>query len=234
MRDATFGGLKVHLTGGADRSGGGDGPVVVLLHGFGAPGTDLVPLARVLDVPRGTRFVFPEAPLSLGWQFAGGRAWWLIDIDAMQQAMMEGRQRELASTVPEGLPEARQNLLALLDDVERTMAPPKLILGGFSQGAMLACDVALHSDRPLAGLVLMSGTLLAEEEWKKLAPRRLGLRVVQSHGSEDPLLPVDGAERLRGLLEGAGLAVEWVRFRGGHEIPERVLERMGALITEVT
>ena len=63
MRDETFGGLRVRLTGGPDRQGGGDGPLVVLMHGFGAPGNDLVPLARVLDVPREVRFAFPEAPL---------------------------------------------------------------------------------------------------------------------------------------------------------------------------
>ena len=45
----------------------GDGPLVLLLHGFGAPGDDLVSLADVLNVPAGTRFVFPEGPLSLSF-----------------------------------------------------------------------------------------------------------------------------------------------------------------------
>ena len=56
MREETIAGLQVRFTGGTDRNGGGDGPLVVLMHGFGAPGTDLVPLARVLDVPREVRF----------------------------------------------------------------------------------------------------------------------------------------------------------------------------------
>ena len=59
MRTTTLGQLTVHLTGGTDREGGGDGPLVVLLHGFGAPGTDLVPLWRELRAPPGTRFAFP-------------------------------------------------------------------------------------------------------------------------------------------------------------------------------
>ena len=57
MRTLELGGLECRVVGGSDREGGGDGPVVVLLHGFGAPGDDLVPLWRVMDVPRGTRFV---------------------------------------------------------------------------------------------------------------------------------------------------------------------------------
>jgi phospholipase/carboxylesterase len=48
MREDLLGGLKVRLVGGSDGRGGGDGPVVLLLHGFGAPGDDLVPLADVI------------------------------------------------------------------------------------------------------------------------------------------------------------------------------------------
>jgi phospholipase/carboxylesterase len=72
MRDETYGGLRVRVTGGRDRRGGGDGPLVVLMHGFGAPGDDLVPLARGLDVPSEVRFAFPEAPLDLGPEADGG------------------------------------------------------------------------------------------------------------------------------------------------------------------
>jgi predicted esterase len=64
MRDETYGGLRVRVTGGRDRRGGGDGPLVVLMHGFGAPGDDLVPSE--------VRFAFPEAPLDLGPEADGG------------------------------------------------------------------------------------------------------------------------------------------------------------------
>ena len=94
----------------------------------------------------------------------------------------------------------------------------------FSQGAMLSTDLALRTDRPLAGLLLLSGTLLAASTWRDLAPRRAGLPVFQSHGSMDNLLPFAAAERLRALLTDSGLEVDWVQFRGGHEIPPPVLE----------
>ena len=61
MRVDKLGGLTVRLTGGVDGKGGGAGPLVVLLHGFGAPGDDLVALSEYLDAPAGTRFLFPEA-----------------------------------------------------------------------------------------------------------------------------------------------------------------------------
>jgi len=49
------------------------------MHGFGAPGTDLVGLWRVLDVPSDVRFAFPEAPHEIPGMF-GARAWWMLDL----------------------------------------------------------------------------------------------------------------------------------------------------------
>src|SRR5262245_30914171 len=106
-----MGGLNVTVCGGEDREGGGTGPVVILLHGFGAPGHDLVGLWRVLDVPRETRFVFPEAPVDLGWLYGAGHAWWRIDIAALERLLSEGRERDLSDEVPEGMPQARARVV---------------------------------------------------------------------------------------------------------------------------
>ena len=230
MKIEQLGGLKVRLAGGTDGKGGGHGPVVVLLHGFGAPGDDLVPLWQELQAPPGTRYVFPEAPLALQMGFGESRAWWMLDLEKRQREMAAGRARNLSRDVPKGLAEARALVIALLEELEQRHGATSLVLGGFSQGAMLACDVALHTPRPLAGLVLLSGTLLASDEWTPLLPRRKGLRVFQSHGSADPLLPYVMAELLRDLLMQAGLSVEWTAFRGGHEIPGLVLDRLGAFL----
>jgi phospholipase/carboxylesterase len=230
-----MGGLEVRIAGGSDRSGGGSGPVAILLHGYGAGGDDLVPLARVLNVPPGVRFVFPAAPLALPELAAyGGRAWWPIDIEAMQLAAARGETRERALERPAGLADARGALNALLTEVQRELgvASEHIVLGGFSQGAMLACDVALHSAAPLAGLVLLSTTLLNQAEWQPLMAARKALPVLQTHGLHDPLLPVAQARALRDLLRSAGVAVKWLEFQGAHELPEPVLRELSAFITE--
>jgi phospholipase/carboxylesterase len=98
---------------------------------------------------------------------------------------------------------------------------------------MLATDVALRSERTLAGLVLMSTTLLAEDEWTPLFSKRAGLPVLMSHGRSDPLLPFALAERLRDLLGEAGLGVKWVAFNGGHGISDSVLSALGSFLSEV-
>src|SRR5688572_886129 len=116
MRRETIAGLEVVLAGGTDRAGGGSGPLVVLLHGFGAPGEVLVPLWRILEAPPATRFVFPAAPLELDMGFGGdSRAWWMIDLEKLQLAMVSGRRIDLGDEVPAGLSAARQHILDLLD-----------------------------------------------------------------------------------------------------------------------
>lgn len=235
MREAEFGGLKVRLAGGTDGHGGGQGPAVILLHGFGAPGDDLVALWPALDVPRGTRFLFPVGPLALPMGGGDARAWWMIDVERMIRDRESGRPRDLSHEVPKGMPEARGQVQRLLAELERRQGLDlkRTVLGGFSQGAMLACDVALRMDRPPAGLVLLSGTLVSQQEWLPLMPRRTGLKVIQSHGSQDPLLPLGQAERLRDLMIKNGWPVDWVGFRGGHEIPDLVLARMNAWLKTV-
>lgn len=213
---------------------------VVLLHGFGAGGDDLVGLADDLVLPPGTDLIFPEALHSLEELMRqpayGARAWWLIDFAAIERAMARGEERDQSKTVPEGLAAARAALSGMLDalaaESEGDGGERRLVLGGFSQGAMLALDLALREpSRRLAGLVQLSGTFLAAHEWTPLMPGRRGLRVFQSHGRTDVILPYGAAERLRSALADAGLDVTFEQFREGHTIPRGVLDRLGAWLS---
>ena len=232
--------LDVVVTGGLDGfdgDGSGDGPLVILMHGFGAPGDDLVAIGEALSgsVPPGTRFAFPEAPIDLGPMFMGGRAWWHIDLEERirRQALGERNVRE----IPEGLHAISASVAALVEGLCERLAPPagKVVLGGFSQGAMLALDVALRSDVALAGLVLLSGTHIASEEWASFLESggRKGLPVFQSHGYDDPLLPFSTSSDLKDVLVSSGMPVDWLPFRGGHAIPPPVLAGLGAFLTRV-
>ncbi len=232
----TFAGLRCHLIVPA-------GPVraaVVLLHGFGAPGDDLVALADYLDLPAGTAVACPEAPLALSGLYGDARAWWMIDLEALQRDQMRGVVRDRSAEVPDGLEPARAAVDGLIDQLEIRLglAPGRVVLGGFSQGAMLSLDVALHRTTAaggdgtgLAGLVLMSGTLLARDRWTPRLPRLAGVPVFQSHGRSDQLLPFAVAEHLADLLRTAGAGVEWQAFAGGHEIPPPVLAGASRLLT---
>src|SRR5258708_4833215 len=233
MKQAKLGTLHVRSRGGVDGEGGGDGPLVVLLHGLGAPGDDLVGLWRALAAPRGTRYVFPEAPVDLGPAFVGGRAWWWIDLEARMRRAQKGEHS--IADVPQGLDLARTQVDALVEDAVRLLRPPsgKVVLGGFSQGAMLSIDVALRSDHALAGLVVLSGTHIAANEWAARLPTRRELPVFMSHGREDEILPLASAQGLPDTTKDAGMPVEWVPFRGGHGIPPAVVSGLGAFLGRV-
>jgi len=211
-------GLTTRIVGPKDAS-----LAVVLMHGFGAPGDDLVPLAGALGVS--ARFVFPEAPLELGGLYGDSRAWWLLDLAKLEAELRGGTPRDRRDEVPEGLPAARDHVSRLLDQVKTRLGvdEKRLVIGGFSQGAMLALDVALHRETPPAGIVMMSGTLLAESEWQPRMARLSGVPVFQSHGKHDMLLPYAIAETLRDKLRAAGAKLDWNAFVGGHEIPPGVL-----------
>jgi phospholipase/carboxylesterase len=232
MEPTRIGPLRVHAAGGTDRRGGGDGPAILLCHGFGAPGDDLVALSRVIDAGRDVRWFFPEAPiaLDLGWGTTG-RAWWPIDMERLQRMMLSGQAHRLADETPAGLAEARAALEGTLAALEKDhgVRRDRLVIGGFSQGAMLTTEVALHAEVPFAGLAILSGTLIAAERWAEAARARgPSIHAFQSHGRRDPILPFAVAEALRALLEGAGATVDWVPHGGQHEIPQVVVDRLGA------
>ena len=231
MREQRFGGITVRLTGGEDRQGGGDGPLVVLMHGFGAPGTDLLGLWRVLDVPRTVRFAFPEAPHEIPGLF-GARAWWMLDLGRAEQAMAKG-PRSYARETPPGMEDATDRVVDMIESLQEELGVPsaRLIVGGFSQGSMAACNAVFTRNVTPRGLVILSGTPVNLTAWEAGMASKRGLRVFQSHGQNDPLLSFEAAEHLRDEMRKAGLSTEWVPFRGGHEIPMPILEALGRFLS---
>jgi len=195
------------------------------LHGYGADAADLASLATQMDLSGPLRWLFPDAPFPLS-NFSRGRAWFPIDQEQMLRVQMGLGALEVARTRHSGFDEAVRALQDFLAAVE---APwEKLIVGGFSQGAMLALELALRAPAPPLGLFILSGTLLDEAALRQAAPSRKDLKFFQSHGSQDSLLDFEGGRRLHDLLLEAGLDGELVIFNGGHAVPgevSRALER---------
>lgn len=205
--------------------------ICVICHGFGASGSDLLPLAQLFakSLPK-TLFVVAQGPMDLSSQFgmADSRAWWHIDVGHVATAMAEGRYEEIQNSVPEGLAAARRKLKSCLDELSATYGLPysKMILAGFSQGAMLSTDMALSLDEAPMGLAILSGTLICKQRWQKLAEKRNQFPIFQSHGTLDPVLPFANAQALQELLEEQDLSPQFERFDDQHTIPNQVVSRL--------
>lgn len=201
------------------------GSAVVLLHGFGASGDDLVSLAQELQRP-GTRFFLPAAPIALA---GGGRAWWQLDARDRPRYVTDSADAA-ASTPNAALDAARGAVQGVLRTVQARYAPAALSIAGFSQGAMLSLDVALTGAPPVKRVGVLSGALLVDAAARLETQPAAPPAVFISHGRDDKRLPFAGGERMRAALEARGFPVTWRPFEGGHQIPRDIVRELGLFL----
>tara|TARA_B100000749_G_scaffold280223_1_gene275334 strand:- start:42194 stop:42871 length:678 start_codon:yes stop_codon:yes gene_type:complete len=200
----------------------------LIFHGYGANSSDLFPLADIFDPERKYSWYFPNGIQAA--QFAG-RAWFPIDMQAFEEAMRTGKPRSYADKLPPGLEDARQQVEAIYEELLEQY--DGVTVGGFSQGAMLSVELALHVASVPQQLLLFSGTLVCKKRWQEKMKRLAGVDIFQSHGKGDEILNYDYAVDLKNLIDSSGLKVQFESFSGGHEIPPQVIERAKKFIQSV-
>ena len=189
---------------------------LVLLHGRAVSEEDLMPLFDVLDPERRLLGVAPRGPL----QFPPGGYHWYAP-------------SKLGVPEPASFTETYDRMNAWLEQLASAInvMPHKTILGGFSQGAVLSYKLATNRMRPRpAGILAMSGFLPHELEMDPEVVR--GLPVLITHGSEDPIIPVDEGRQARDRLEEAGAKVEYLESAVPHAVDPAHTEPIKAWITE--
>jgi phospholipase/carboxylesterase len=171
--------------------------LMVMLHGLG-------------DSIEGYRW-FPEA-MNLPWlnylfvnapdEYYGGWSWF-----------------DLNDITP-GVQRSRKLLFELLDDLRAKGFPVEQItLGGFSQGCLMAVEVALRYPHRFAGVVGISGWVCEPAKiLKELSPVALQQRLLMTHGVSDPIVPIEKVRTQIPLLKAAGIKVEWLEFPKAHTI----------------
>jgi phospholipase/carboxylesterase len=178
-------------------SGGNPKQLVVLLHGYGADGNDLISLAS--DWRKAlpdAAFLSPHAPEPCAASPFGGRQWF-----------------ELTMRNPEerwrGVQKAAPDLYAYLDGQLQKygLSDEALALVGFSQGTMMALHVGLRREKKMAGIVGFSGLLVEPTRLKADITSRPPILLI--HGDMDDVLPVQALHQARAALGAEGLSVEW-------------------------
>jgi phospholipase/carboxylesterase len=204
-------------------SGGAPKQAVVLLHGYGSDGNDLIGLAPHWQamLPDAV-FISPNAPEPCR-QFAFGFQWFDVSFDGDRLAKRQ-----------EGVVQARPVLLEFLDDLwsQSGIGPENTILAGFSQGAMMALHTGLSLDQPLMGIIAFSGAFLPPDGFGTAPLAKPPVCLV--HGDMDDVVDPEHSADADVALRLAGNDVSYHVSPGvGHGIAPDGLAFAGAFIARV-
>lgn len=201
---------------------------VIWLHGLGATADDFPPIVPELglDDSRAIQFVFPQAPtrpitINAGMQMPG---WYDIkgmDIADKQDAV--------------GMSESQAIVTALIKElVERGFATDNIILAGFSQGGAVIYHTGLRYPQALAGLLALSTYLpFAQNVEAERAAANRQIPIFASHGSVDPVVPIQLGRGSVDALEALGYEVQWQTYPMEHQVSMQQIQDIGAWINRV-
>ncbi len=189
---------------------------LVLLHGRGADESDLYPLLDLLDPERRLLGVTPGGPLNLP---PGGRHWYALGGIPTPDAAT------FLATAP--------RLAAFLDTLPVPME--RVVLGGFSQGAVMSWAMSLGPDRPRpAAVVALSGFLPRVESYPLDPARLAGVPVAVAHGALDPVIPARFGAEAAETLGAAGADVLRLESPVPHMIDPAWIEPLRDAIRRAT
>jgi len=185
---------------------------LVLLHGRGTSEHDLLPLLDVLDPEQGLLGVTPRAPLTL----PPGGAHWYVSVG-----------------IPRPDPDSFHATFALVSDwldallAEHGLSYDRLVLGGFSQGAVMTYALGLGRGRPRPrGLIALSGFMPEVPDFELDLSDLQGYPVALGHGSYDPVIGVEWGRRARDALVNAGADVTWRESPMPHAVDPDYLDEL--------
>lgn len=202
---------------------------VIVLHGLGTSGRDFAPLVTELDlsIAGPVRFVFPDAPLrtvSVNGEVPM-HAWY----DPRPMAAESGA---LSTQDEEGLRASGVVVQALIDrEAARGVPPDRVVLLGFSQGAVMALMAGLRARERLAGLVVLSGYLpLSISTDAEASAANRDVPIFMAHGQRDPVVVPSRATASRDKLLRLGYDISWHDYAMEHEVcPQEIRDLNGWL-----
>ncbi len=201
---------------------------IIWLHGLGADGHDFEGLVPELRLPAhlAVRFVFPHAPFRPVTLNAGTvmRAWYDIRMGEHGLAQ-DGRHIEDSAKIVAELIQ-RENA--------RGIPASRIVLGGFSQGGVIALTAGLRYPQPLAGILALSAPLAGVEDLAaQVHPANAMTPIFLAHGQQDPLVPFKLGQRVCQTLLARGLPVEWHEYPMPHSVCLEEVRDISAWLSQI-
>ncbi len=164
-------------------------PVLILLHGYGSNEADLFDIAKTMD-PRFITFSIRAPNVSK----EGGFCWYELDFLPDQQFKYDYRQAKLSRTM----------ILSFISNACKAynLDSTQVFLLGFSQGAIMAYDLALTSPAKIAGVLALSGRMMEESKLQKTDPIQIAkIKFFIGHGNSDNVIKIEEAEKANTFLK---------------------------------
>jgi len=189
---------------------------VIWLHGLGADGHDFANLLPELQLPDhlALRFIFPHAPIRPITINNGHslRAWYdIVSYELDQRADKTGLFTSISQ------------VNALIEKEEALGIPTeKILLAGFSQGAVVALTTGLQYPKRLAGILALSGYFPhAQEILAKASTANQSIPIFIAHGTEDPIVRFTLGQSMYALLQEHHYSVTWHSYRMPHSVCDK-------------
>ena len=199
---------------------------IIWLHGLGADGHDFEPIVPQLGLPDNlaVRFIFPHAP-HMPVSINGGYimpAWY----DIKQQDLGVEHDKQ-------GVHDSALAINMLIEqELMRGIPAHRIILAGFSQGAAMSIYVGLRQEKPLAGIMALSGYMLLEDEIVDVRQHDMPIPIFLAHGKQDPIVNFKLGEVAHQQLKQLGHPVAWHAYDMEHSVcPDEIMD-MGVWISQ--
>ena len=197
---------------------------IIWLHGLGADGHDFEPLVPQLAHGQSPiRFIFPHAPqqpitINNGMVMP---AWY--DITAMDLTQGEDAT---------GILKSEQLITKWIEhEIDAGIAPERIILAGFSQGGAIVLQTGLRYPKRLGGIIALSTYLpLADRFEAEHTHTSNNLPLFMAHGSDDPVIPINGGERSAMKIKSAGYEVHWRDYPMEHSVNNQEIDDIASWI----
>lgn len=182
-----------------------DSPVLLMLHGYGSHEQDLLGMAPLLPQPFLT--ISMQAPLELP---LGGYAWYHLNFDEIGTKLSNVEQAN----------QSHEKMVKTIAAIKENFPKRELWIMGFSQGCILSYSLVSKYPQYFKAMIGLSGYQLDEITNWKSAEAYSNLKFFISHGTQDPIIPVNLGEQAANGLKQVSENVSFNTYEMGHGVDQ--------------